>query len=150
MLEKVAPDTHLFYQPLKPPSKRLDRQPTIVSARLNCQKGGQESGEVVRSESKPPGDPTWCEFGDSSYPSPEGFGGLKRIELNINSNQSKPRWLSENMCLVDFDIAIPQKRYSKSQRLINTHGNVVAELPHGYGTKLWLLSRSAAKLVDGW
>jgi hypothetical protein len=34
-------------------------------------------------------------------------------------------------------------------KLINTHGNVVAELPHGYGTKLWLLGRSAAKLVDG-
>jgi len=24
-----------------------------------------------------------------------------------------------------------------------------AKLPHGYGTKLWLLSRSEAKLVDG-
>jgi len=52
MFEKVAPDTHLFYQLLKPPSKRLDRQPTIVSARLNCSNGGQESGEVLRSESK--------------------------------------------------------------------------------------------------
>jgi hypothetical protein len=37
----------------------------------------------------------------------------------------------------------------RKARLINTHGNVIAELPHGYGTKLWLLSRSAAKLVDG-
>jgi hypothetical protein len=24
-----------------------------------------------------------------------------------------------------------------------------SKLPHGYGTKLWLLSRFAAKLVDG-
>ena len=56
---------------------------------------------------------------------------------------------SENMCLADFDIVIPQKRLFEIARFINTHGNVVAELPHGYGTKLWLLSRSAAKLVDG-
>jgi len=93
MFEKVAPDTRLFYQLQKPPSKRLDRQPTIVSARLNCSKGGQESGEVLPSESKPLGDPSWREFGDSSFPGPEGFGGLKGIELNINSSQSKTRWL---------------------------------------------------------
>ena len=42
----------------------------------------------------------------------------------------------ENMCLADFDIVIPQKKILEIARLINTHRNVVTELPHGYGTKL--------------
>jgi hypothetical protein len=42
------------------------------------------------------------------------------------------------------------KKDTRNRKIgINTHGNVVAELPHGYGTKLWLLGRFAAKLVDG-
>src|SRR5271165_6291585 len=42
MFEKVAPDTSWFNQVRKRPSKRLDGQPTIVSARLDGSKGGRE------------------------------------------------------------------------------------------------------------
>ena len=55
---------------------------------------------------------------------------------------------SENMCLADLTLSC-LKKILEIARLINTHGNVVVELPHGYGTKLWLLSRFAAKFVDG-
>jgi len=53
--------------------------------------------------------------------------------------------------------AEPRKKILEIAGSINTHGNVVAALPRGsttgageyMGLKLWLLSRSATKLVDG-